>query len=167
MMQWYVMQSKPRKEDFLYQQLAMREIEAYCPCVRTQPKNPRARKIQPYFPGYLFVRVDLHQVGLTALRWMPGAVGIVMFGNDPGQVPDGLLPALHRQLEALDDAGTKAPAQRFHTGEALVIEEGLFKGYRAIFNAYLPGAERARVLLKLVQDHQVNLVLPVAQLGRE
>lgn len=167
MKQWYVMQSKPRKEEFLYQQLALREIEAYCPWLRTQPKNPRARKIQPYFPGYLFVHVDLQQTGLTALRWMPGAVGIVMFGNDPGQVPDGLLPALHRQLEMMDGAKAAAPANRFRAGEALVIEEGLFKGYRAIFNAYLPGAERARVLLKLVQDHQVNLVLPVAQLGRE
>jgi transcriptional antiterminator RfaH len=166
MMQWYVMQSKPRKEDFLYQQLALREIEAYCPCIRTQPKNPRARKIQPYFPGYLFVHVDLQRIGLTALRWMPGAVGIVMFGNDPGQVPDGLLPTLHRQLQSLEPA-QEAPARIFTMGDEVCIEDGLFKGYRAIFNAYLPGAERARVLLKLVQDHQVNLVLPVAQLGRE
>lgn len=166
MMQWYVMQSKPRKEDFLYQQLALREIEAYCPCIRTQPKNPRARKIQPYFPGYLFVHVDLQRIGLTALRWMPGAVGIVMFGNDPGQVPEGLLPTLHRQLQSLEPA-QETPARIFTMGDEVCIEDGFFKGYRAIFNAYLPGAERARVLLKLVQDHQVNLVLPVAQLGRE
>ena len=35
---------------------------------RVHPKNPRARKIRPYFPGYLFFQLDLHQSRCSSLR---------------------------------------------------------------------------------------------------
>ena len=57
-MPWYVMQSKPNKEELLYEQLRTRDIDAYYPCIKVQPVNPRARKLKPYFPGYLFIKVD-------------------------------------------------------------------------------------------------------------
>ena len=81
MEQWYVMQSKPQKEKLLYEQLRSREIETFYPSIRTKPVNPRARKYKSYFPGYMFVHVDLDLVGISALQWVPGAVGLVNFGG--------------------------------------------------------------------------------------
>ena len=58
---WYVLHSKPRKEEFLAEQLELRKIETFAPCIRVQVVNPRARKVKPYFPGYIFVRTDLEK----------------------------------------------------------------------------------------------------------
>ena len=78
---WYVVHGKTGKEEFLCGQLSARRLEAYCPFVRVQAVNPRSRQRLPYFPGYVFVHVDLQSFQLSALRWLPGAVGIVSFGR--------------------------------------------------------------------------------------
>ena len=51
--------------------------------MHVQPVNQRARKKKPNFPGYLFIHMDLEQENPSALRWMPGAVGLVSFAKKP------------------------------------------------------------------------------------
>ena len=60
---WYVLRSKPHKESMLFGQLKAYGIETYFPVLRVKPVNPRSRKERPYFPGYLFVHVDLAETG--------------------------------------------------------------------------------------------------------
>jgi hypothetical protein len=59
---WYVIRSKPNKEDFLANQLSAYSIKAFYPSIRVKPVNSRARKIKAFFPTYLFVDVDLDTV---------------------------------------------------------------------------------------------------------
>jgi hypothetical protein len=55
---WYAVRSKPRKEDILSRQLRAQGFEVFYPRVRVHRVNPRARKLEPYFPGYMFVQAD-------------------------------------------------------------------------------------------------------------
>jgi transcriptional antiterminator RfaH len=73
---WYVIRSKPNKEEFLAGQLTAYGIEVFYPKIRVKTVNPRARKVRAYFPSYLFVRVDLEMVSASTLHWMPGAVNL-------------------------------------------------------------------------------------------
>ena len=84
---WYVIQSKPQKESLLYEQLCLREIEAYYPCIRVKPVNPRARKIKSYFPGYLFVRTVLDPRAYYEIIRHPGVVRLLGINGCPGIVP--------------------------------------------------------------------------------
>jgi len=162
---WYVLRSKPRKEDFLCAQLRARKIETFYPKVRVQPVNPRARKSKPYFPGYLFVHVDLGQVNLSALQWMPGAMGLVSFGKEPSWVPDVLVNAVRKQVAAINAAGGENLAG-LSTGDEVIILGGPFAGYKAIFDLGLPGNERVRVLLELLADQNMRLELPAGQVRK-
>ena len=99
---WYAMRSKPNKEGFLSKQLESHGVEAFFPCIRVTPVNPRARKLRPYFPNYLFVHVDLNEVKVSTLHWMPGASGIVSFGGEPASVPDFLIVAVQKQVDLLN-----------------------------------------------------------------
>lgn len=161
--QWYAIQSKPRKEDFLWGQLRAREIECFYPRMRVQTVNPRARKVRPYFPGYLFVHVDLEQIGLSGLQWMPGAAGLVAFDGQPAWVPEHLINAIRYRVEEINIAGGEVLAG-LKPGDLVMIGAGLFAGYEAIFDAGLPGNERVRVLLKLLGNRQMPLDLPVGQI---
>ena len=162
---WYVLRSKPCKEDFLYGQLQTREIEVYYPAVRVQPVNPRARKYKPYFPGYLFIQVDLEQEKLSALKWMPGAVGLVAFGKEPAWVPDELVNTIRKQVSAVNAAGGENLAG-LAPGDEVIIQDGPFAGYKGVFDLSLPGAERVRVLLKLLEDQNIRLELPGSQVRK-
>ncbi len=162
---WYVLRSKPNKETLLCEQLMARQIDVYYPCVRVQTVNPRARKMRPYFPGYLFVHVDLAEVGESVLRWTPGAQNLVSFGGEPASVPEHLLGAIRRRVEAINAAGGEM-LDGLRRGERVLIQEGPFAGYEALFDARLPGRERVRVLLALLSGQQVPVELPAGQLRR-
>lgn len=164
---WYVLHSKPRKEDFLLDQLKSHGFEAYCPFLRVTTVNPRARKLRPYFPGYVFLQVDLGLNKASTLQWMPGATGFVSFDGIPARVPEGLVPSLRQRVGEINEFG----GELFHglkAGDSVRIVEGPFRGYEAIFDARLPGSERVRVLLKLLQQRrQLPVELDAGQIQRQ
>ena len=162
-MPWYVMQSKPNKEELLYEQLRTRDIDAYYPCIKVQPVNPRARKLKPYFPGYLFIKVDPETLGTSNLRWMPGALGLVEFGSDPASVPEDLLQTIREKVETVNTLDENKSG-KFKNGESVTIQSGPFAGYHAIFDSRLPGHERVRVLLQLLSDRQIGVELSAGQI---
>jgi hypothetical protein len=45
------------------------------------------------------------------------------------------------------------------------LRSGVFAGYEAIFDARLPGHDRVRVLLNLIENQQVRMVVPTAQIS--
>lgn len=163
---WYALNTKPRKEDFLWEQCLAHGYETFYPRLRVQPVNPRARKIRPYFPGYLFVYVDLEKISLSTLRWMPGAARVVAFDGVPATVPEGLIRAIQQRVEEVNAAGGEL-FDGLRSGDVVYIQDGPFAGYEAIFDARLPGSERVRVLLKLLQKRQVPVDLPAGQIQRK
>ncbi len=148
--QWCVVQAKPRRERVVEQQLARKGLEVFYPCVRARPVNPRAARERAYFPGYLFVRLDLRETGTEPLRWLPATVGLVQFGGEPAVVPPALISQLRRRIATIQAAGGLVLAE-LQRGDAVAITSGPFAGYEAIFDLSLKGAERVRVLLELLQ----------------
>jgi len=157
------MHSKPNKEDLLYEQLRIRNIDAYYPRIKVKPVNPRAQKRKPYFPGYLFIKADLNVLGSSTLKWMPGALGLVDFGSVPASVPDELLQVIKEKVEHINTLDENQ-AERFRSGEVVTIHSGPFTGYQAIFDSRLPGQERVRVLLQLLSDRQIGVELWARQI---
>ncbi len=149
---WYVLRTKPKKERFVHQQLVARDVPLYFPSVRVKPVNPRASKIRPYFPGYLFVRADLAQEGRNAFNWLPGTIGLVQFGGEPAAVPDNLVHELKERIAQLAQAEQKR-RDGLQQGDRVRIVSGPFAGYEAIFDMRLPGKERVQVLLAFLSKH--------------
>jgi len=163
--QWYALRSKPNKENFLAQQLESSGIDVFFPYIRVTPINPRSRKIRPYFPNYLFAHVDLDVVKASILRWMPGASGIVSFDGYPASVPDLLIDTIRRQIEDLTVSERKLKND-IKPGDRVVIQDGPFAGYNAIFDVELSGRDRVRVLLDFLQKRQVPVELERRQIRR-
>lgn len=163
-LEWYVLHSQPRKEILLSELVCSHGIESFCPTIKVRPKNPRARKIVPYFPGYLFVHVDLDEVGISTLNWMPYGTGLVSFDGIPASVPD---PLIHEIINKVDELNSHCgkPLLGIKTGDRVLIESGMFEGYEAIFDISLSGNERVRVLLQLMgQNRSLPVILPAHQI---
>ena len=164
MKHWYALQSKFQQENLLWEQLCIRNIEAYYPRLTVRPVNPRSKKIKPYFPGYMFVNIDLEQVSAYALQWMPGVGRLVSFGNEFVPIPDHLMQAIRERVDQIN-ASQRASVENFHPGDIVVLRSGAFAGYEAIFDSRLPGHDRVRVLLKLLENQQYRMVVPVEQIS--
>ena len=160
---WYVMQSKPRKEVLLRERLRIQRIEAYLPSIRIKPVNPRARKEQPFFPGYLFVHVDLEKIPISEFRRIPGSVGLVCYGGEPAYIGDPLIREIQKQVEEITDLDNNY-VDRFKSGDLVMINDGPFVAYKAMFDCRLSGSDRVRVLLELLQGQKMPLELSGRQL---
>jgi len=146
---WYVLHSKPHKEQQVNAYLRTQGFETFYPTLRVQPINPRASKIRPYFPRYLFVRADLDEVGISALQWVPGAIGLVEFDGYVAPVPDSVVHELKRRVAAIEAAGGLT-FDGLQPGDPVRITHGPFAGYEAIFDMRLSGSERVQVLLQML-----------------
>ena len=163
---WYALHSHPNKEELLWQQLMAREVEVFYPRIPANPVNPRARKIKPYFPGYLFINADLEQAGISTFQWMPYATGLVMFGGEPAGVPEALIYTVRQRVDEITRAGGEV-LDEVKPGERVVIQDGPFAGYEAIFDVRLPGKERVRVLLQMLTRRSVPLELSAGQIQKK
>lgn len=163
MLQWYVMHSKPKKEAFLRERLRIQRIEVYLPSIRLKPKNPYARKEQPFFPGYLFIHVDLEKISISELRGIPGSIGIVSCGGEPAYVGDVMILAIRKQVEEINDS-VNGYVDRFKSGDPVLINDGPFATYKAVFDCRLSGHDRVRILLELLKGQQIRIELSGRQL---
>jgi transcription antitermination factor NusG len=162
---WYVLRSKPLREMALWQQAVSQGFEVFYPRIPAPAVNPRSRKIVPYFPGYMFVRVVLEEIGLSVFQWMPYAHGLICFDDTPADVPEALIDAIRARVDAIMAAGGEL-FLGLKRGDAVTIKSGPFAGYNAIFDERLSGGDRVRVLLELLNHRQVPVELNERQLGR-
>ena len=150
---WYALRSKPRKEDVVWRQVLARGFETYYPRLRVQPVNPRSRKIKPYFPGYLFVHIDLEETGLSAFKWMPHTLGLVSFGGEPAVVPENLIFDIRKRIDRINKEGGEV-LEGLKPGDEVRVIDGPFRGYEAIFDYKLPVNVRVKILLELLGNQR-------------
>jgi transcriptional antiterminator RfaH len=165
-LRWYALRSKTRKEDIVHRQVKEKGYEVFYPKLRINPVNPRARKFKPYFPGYLFVQADLDEVGSSVFQWMPHTLGLVSFGGEPAVVPENLIYAIQQKVIEIAAAGGEL-LNGLKSGDPIMITNGPFEGYEAIFDTRIPGSERVRVLLQLLDSRRVPVELPAANIHKK
>ncbi|MBN2047792.1 MAG: hypothetical protein JW750_08130 [Anaerolineaceae bacterium] len=159
------MRSKPNKELALFNELKRRKIEVFYPRVRVNPVNPRARKIASYFPGYLFIHVDLDQYGVRPLQRVPYSIGLVEFDGYAPSIADHLIKTIRTQVNEIESAGG-VKLQGFEQGDPVRIQSGPFEGYEGIFDMRLPGKERVRILLQYLNDQIMPLELHIGMVQK-
>ncbi|UCC51518.1 MAG: hypothetical protein JSV68_20790 [Anaerolineaceae bacterium] len=162
---WYALRVKPHKENAVTQHLESWDVEVYCPLLRVKPKNPRAAKKKPYFPGYLFVHIDLEGIGANTINWMPGTLGLVSFGGTPAVVPNNLITEIQQRLLQIEAEGGLVMVD-LEPGDPVRIVEGPFAGYEAIFNMRLPGKDRVQVLLSFLSQYPQPVELDVVDIKK-
>lgn len=111
--------------------------------------------MRSYFPGYMFIRLDLEQVGLSTFQWMPNTEGLVCFGMKPAFVPDLLIEAIRRHVSNLNAPSQSSPPEERKDHRKNLQPIGQEAEYRVIFDSNLTSNERAGELLRML--HGLNV----------
>ena len=161
---WYLVRTKTGKERWVRDQLGNAIPEVFLPMLKT--KAPRwgrlVTSIMPLFPCYVFARFDL-QLQYFDVKYMAGVRAIVSAGSDPLAVPEAIVTELRRR--GVDDV-IELPDKPFDTGERVVVVDGPFRGFEAIFQHYLSGAERVAILLSAVESGGLRVVLSASAVAK-
>jgi len=121
-----------------------------------------AWSVMPLFPCYVFAKFDL-QARYFDVKYMTGVQGIVSAGCDPLVVPIPVVEEIrHRGVNGV----VKIEPKGFDNGERVRVVDGPFRGFDAIFERYLSGAERVAILLSAVEANGLRVVLPSSALAK-
>jgi transcriptional antiterminator RfaH len=144
---WYVISTKPRREQFAQEQLGRRAVETFLPRILEPPRNGITPVVAPLFPSYLFVRIDLEQQYFDVV-WTPGVRKFIGFETLPCPVDDAVIDFLCARV---GHEGILRPLPSFKQGDVVRIKHGPFEGLVGIIEQPGCGRGRVRVLMELLR----------------
>ena len=132
---WYVLHTKSRHEKVVNDLLLKKSVEAYLPIVTVRSKR-RDRKVMirvPLFPGYLFVKTDLHPHSHLEVVKTVGAVRLIGNKQGPVSVPDDTIDSLQIMVSSEQPVTT---GSLLKTGDKVMVVYGPFAGVAGTFERY-------------------------------
>lgn len=145
MKRWYALYTKPRSERAVALLLGQHDIETYLPEITTTMDQKTKRRV-PFFPSYLFMRVDLQVENPAHWRWLPGVRRLVTYGDKPVAVPDEIINLISHKLAELSIEKTN-PVHRLQPGDMVKITTSPFNDMLAMFEGPTTPSDRVYVLL--------------------
>jgi len=154
MKHWYTIYTKSRQEMTAVENLRRQAFEVYLPNIK-QSRHYRGQwreKIEPLFPRYLFIRLNLGEENIAPIRSTHGVAKLVSFSGQPATVPDPFIDALTQVSDP--DTGLIHPEKDlFEAGATVTIMDGPLHGLEAIFKVH-DGEQRSIILLELLGKTQ-------------
>jgi transcription elongation factor/antiterminator RfaH len=144
---WYAVHTQPNRELRAKNQLENQSYEVFLP--RRLKTVRHARKLTnlpaPFFPRYLFIRLDLTRQRWRSVNGTFGVTSLVMQGEMPRSVPHGIVETM---IASVDENGF------------LCLEESLKVGARVRLAAG-PFAEKLGTLDRLDDSGRVRVLLEI------
>lgn len=150
--EWFALHTRPYSERKVAVRLGRYDIETYVPLTESESDRSDAKPV-PFFPGYMFMHVDMDEANPNHWRFTPGVRYIVSYGNEPVAVPEELVQTVRQELDALHERRGQ-PRGRFEPGERVRITSGPLKDMVAIFDGPTEPAERVHVLLEVMSRYK-------------
>jgi transcription elongation factor/antiterminator RfaH len=154
-LQWFVVRTKARREQFAQDQLLRRGVETFLPRIMKPARSRLKSLIAPLFPGYLFVHIELDEQYFDVV-WTPGVGRFVGFGALPCAVDDAVIGFLHARA---GEEGIVRVEPVFKQGDMVRITHGPFEGLIGIIENPGRGRGRVRVLMELLR-RQTRVEVP-------
>lgn len=147
---WYVISTKPGSENIAEINLTKQGFLTWTPRQVRVVRHARRRQERrvPFFPGYLFVQMDIGRQRWSLVNGTFGVRSLIMEGEMPLPCPPGLVEGLQ---ELTDDDGIFNGTAMIEPGDPVRVVSGPMAEFAGTF-LRLDGSGRARVLLKLLSS---------------
>jgi transcriptional antiterminator RfaH len=153
---WYVLYSKPHKEEQVKFYLKLKGVESFFPRLHLPGAAKNTKRIVPLFPNYLFARMHL-ATEYQYVIWSPGVKRIVSFSDTPIPLEESVVSFLQQQA---DGQGIIPARSQLKRGQEVEISGGPFDGLLGIIQDPPDTKGRVKILLKLL-SRQVSVKLGV------
>ena len=126
---WFVIQTKPRNEKKVFEQIVKKDIEVFLPLLQTiRLWSDRKKKIQvPMFPGYIFVHGNENE-RVNAISNTFGAMRYVMYQKRPAVLSDSEITSI--KISLLAPERIRIEETSVSVGDLVEITHGIFRGLK-------------------------------------
>lgn len=115
-----------------------------------EPAKGERRSNRKFFPGYIFVKMELTTATWHLVNDTPRVSGFVGGGKEPGSVrpvPEREVLRITDQIE--EGTARVTPTQRFEEGETVRVTDGPFANFNGTVNEVNYDKGRLRVLVSI------------------
>lgn len=133
MPRWYALRTRSRAEKRTNGLLKRSGVESCAAVVEVERRwSDRVRRVRaPLFPGYIFVRIRLHDLR-SVLQW-PGAVDLVRTEGVPVPLREPEMEAVMRLVRGVGETGQQpTDIDYMRRGEAVRVTGGPFEGMEGV-----------------------------------
>ncbi|MBN2408166.1 MAG: hypothetical protein JXE07_00390 [Candidatus Aminicenantes bacterium] len=157
MANWYVINTRPKKEFQVERLFAEGGFTYYNPVYRVENRT------RPFFPGYGFLAFDF-PAQYQMVKYTRGVKRVV--GNREGPIP---IPAEVIQELKAREVGGLIELEKYglepQVGDEIEVAEGALKGLRGLFQRELGDRERVLILMSYV-SYQGQLMIEKKKLKK-
>ena len=160
---WWVVQTKPQSESLAMKHLEQQGMTTYCPLFKQESIRHRQVRVNitPLFPRYIFVLGDINaKETIHTIRSTIGVSRLIKIGDQPSVIKTDVID----QIRMLEVSHLQYIDRYFKIDDAVLITDGLYKGFEAVYQMD-DGMARAVVLLNLLQ-HPTRLTIDKTQLKK-
>src|SRR6201984_1901217 len=100
-----------------------------------------------FFPGYIFVNMELDDETWHVIKNTPKVTGFVGTQTTPPEVPESEVVAIRQQME--EGALRPKPKMLFEVGEAVKVVDGPFQDFNGTVEEVRPEKGKVRVLISI------------------
>lgn len=148
---WYLAQMKPNSHVIAKRNLTQQGFETFLP-LQEETKRVRDQFItrrKPFFPGYIFVALDVKLGSWRAINSTIGITRLVSLGGTPTPLPNELVSELMARCDA---EGKLLPPRLLEPGEEVALTRGPFADFVATVERISPD-RRVWVLMEMMGAH--------------
>jgi transcriptional antiterminator RfaH len=156
---WYVVRSKPRREEYAQDQLRRRGILTFLPRILEPVRFRIEPAVGPLFPGYLFAHLSLGSQ-FTRVIWTPGVRNLVAFGDEPTPVDPAVIAFIQQRCGS---EGIVQALPTFNHGDCVRVKTGPLEGLIGIVDGSVSAQRRVQVLMELLR-RRTRVSVPVEML---
>lgn len=150
---WYVIQTKPRREDEVARRIGLADI------ADAEVLNPKIRSfsrgLQPLFPNYIFLRWDLFKAhNYHMIKYTRGVNRILGIPEYPVPVPDEVIEIIRERISP----EKVLEQETYEVGTYVKIRRGLLKELVGVLEKPVSADGRVTVLLR-IHEREMRAVL--------
>jgi transcription antitermination factor NusG len=144
--QWHVLRCKLYKEHLLWYQLQEAGFEVFFPRLFQRTQSLKRVKVKPFFPGYLFVKVDFNVISISKFQCLPLVRNVVCVDGRPLKVTTPIVEAIRTYVDAINHSKAKSltsldeSSQQAEDYISVLVDNGLF------FENEMTARDRVRLL---------------------
>jgi transcription elongation factor/antiterminator RfaH len=165
--QWYVLHTRSRHESVVSEGLSKKSMEVFLPKikVRSTRRDRKAMIHIPLFPGYVFIKTDLHPH--THLEVVKTAGVVRLIGTQWGPVPVAEETIASLKIMVASEMPI-ITGQRLQPGDRVMVVNGPFAGVIGTFVRY---RNQGRVVVNIealgqfagvdVQEEDIEILPPI------
>lgn len=160
---WYIICSKPKKEQEAEISLNNIGIDVYLPLCKKKKKSGKYKieVVSPLFPGYLFAKFEF-ETYFQKVRYSRGVKKLLGNGENLWMIEEIKIEDIkNREEDGL--VRLRPKVENFSPGDRIIVDEGDFEGWEGIFYEDFPEEKRAMIMLTSV-SYTNKMLLPKSYL---